>query len=275
MPYARAPLFMLVVIGVTLLGFWPSYFAVLGKAPWPFHAHGIAAGLWILMVTAQSLTARWRWFGPHHVIGRASLVLFPFLIAGLAAIIDLTGKSYVAGDDPVRALYGGAFLIGLLIAVAAYVVLFYGALRQRRKVWLHAGYMLATPLILWESPFSRVLNGVVPALAITGPRDFPNIISAILWADLSALVFCLALRWRVGPRAQPFALAAGFIAAQMAAMAYLGSAQPVLALLTLLGRMPSALVIATGFAIGAATSWMGWQAGKAGARPAPRMARLA
>lgn len=275
MPYARAPLYMLLVIAVTLLGFWPSYFGVLGTAPWPFHAHGIAAGLWILMVTAQGATARWRWFGWHHAIGRASLILFPFLIAGLGAIIDLTGKSYVAANDPVRVLYGGAFLIGLLVAVSAYVVLFYSALRDRRKLWLHAGYLLATPLILWESPFSRVLNALVPALGIAGPQDFAHILSAILWADLSAVLFCLVVRWQVGPRARPFAVAAGFILAQMAAMAFLGNAPPVLALLALIGRMPSAAVIAIGFAIGAATSWLGWQAGKTGARPSARLAKLA
>jgi hypothetical protein len=37
-------------------------------------------------------------------------------------------------------------------------------------------------------------------------------------------------------------------------------------LLVLTGNQPSATVVLTGFAIGAATSWAGWQVGK---RPAP------
>jgi hypothetical protein len=37
-------------------------------------------------------------------------------------------------------------------------------------------------------------------------------------------------------------------------------------LLVVIGNVPSATVVLTGFAIGAATSWAGWQVGK---RPAP------
>jgi hypothetical protein len=40
------------------------------------------------------------------------------------------------------------------------------------------------------------------------------------------------------------------------------------ALLFELGRVPSAAVVLAGFAIGAATSWAGWQAGKRPAIPA-------
>lgn len=267
MPYPRAHLYVMVVIAVTVLGFWPTYFSVLGQGPWQFHAHGIAAGLWILMVAAQGWTAQQRWFGVHGAIGKASLILFPFLIGGLAAIIDLTGKSYVAGGDPVRTQYGGAFLIGLVVAVCAYLFLFQAALRHRRKTWVHAGYMLATPLILWESPFSRVLNMVMPGLQIAGPQDFDRILPSILWADASALLFCLVVRWRVGARAQPFVVAAGFIAAQMVAMAFMGNLPPVLQMLTMIGRTPSVLVVAIGFGAGAVASAAGWRAGRRPARP--------
>lgn len=267
MPYPRAHLYVMVVIAVTVLGFWPTYFSVLGQGPWQFHAHGIAAGLWILMVAAQGWTAQQRWFGVHGAIGKASLILFPFLIGGLAAIIDLTGKSYVAGGDPVRTQYGGAFLIGLVVAVCAYLFLFQAALRHRRKTWVHAGYMLATPLILWESPFSRVLNMVMPGLQIAGPQDFDRILPSILWADASALLFCLVVRWRVGARAQPFVVAAGFIAAQMVAMAFMGNLPPVLQMLTMIGRTPSVLVVAIGFGAGAVASAAGWCAGRRPARP--------
>jgi len=141
---------MLAVIGVILIGFWPTYFAVAGTSPWQFHAHGIAASLWVLMVTAQSWTAHRKVQLPiHRAVGIASLFLFPFLIGGLCAIIDRTGKGFVAADDPVRVMLGGSFLIGLAVAIAAYVTVYYRALKYRRKVWVHAGYMLATPLILF------------------------------------------------------------------------------------------------------------------------------
>ena len=268
MPYPRAHYWVLLVIAVTVAGFWESYFSTFSQGPWQFHAHGVAASIWIMLVATQSWTAHRRQFAWHAAAGKASLLLFPFLIGGLAAIIDLTAKGFVAGEGATRALFGGSFLLGLLLAIAAYVALFYRALKYRRKVWLHSGYMLATPLILWESPFSRLMIAFVPGLGIAGPQDFPHIIESIMWAMASAIAFCLVVRWRVGERGQPFVVAALFIAAQMVAMGQLGDLAIVRSSLAAIGHVPSFAVIAAGFAVGALTSWAGWNAGKRPAVPA-------
>lgn len=266
MPYKHAPYYVLAVIAVIVAGFWGSYFSVWGNVPWQFHAHGIAASIWVLMVLAQSVTIHKEQLPLHRAVGKASLILFPFLIGGLAAIIDLTGKGFVSGDGVTRQMFGGQFLVGLALAIAAYVVLYYRALKFRRKVWLHAGYMLATPLILFESPFSRILGSWMPGLIVHGPQDFHLIMPSIEWAMAVELVFIAALWWRFRDRANPFLVAAGFIVAQMLAMGLMADNAVLEQLLVMIGNLPSATVVLTGFAIGAATSWAGWQAGK---RPAP------
>src|SRR3546814_15363117 len=86
-----------------------------------------------MMVFAQSWTAHHR-LPLHRAVGLSSLLLFPFLIGGLAAIIDVTAKGYITADHPVRVMFGGPFLIGLALAVAAYVPVYYRALKCRRKV---------------------------------------------------------------------------------------------------------------------------------------------
>ncbi len=268
MPYKNAPYYILAVIAVILAGFWTSYFAPFTTVPWQFHAHGIAASIWVLMVLAQSMTIHKGQLPIHRAVGKSSLILFPFLIGGLAAIIDVTGKGFVEGGDAVRTMFGGAFLAGLVVAIAAYVVLYYRALKYRRKVWLHSGYMLGTPLILWESPFSRVMIDYLPSFAINGPQDFPRIMPAILWAMATAVAFCLVVRWRVGERATPFIVTAAFIVAEMVAMGLMGDLAIVRSALVVIGNAPSAAVVLTGFAIGAATSWIGWQAGKRSVMPA-------
>jgi hypothetical protein len=171
MPYPRAHYYMLGVVAIIVAGFWPSYFSVWTNVPWQFHAHGVAASIWVSMVAAQSWTAHNKQLPLHRAIGKSSLFLFPFLIAGLAAIINRQAMNYVAGD-PVHLLYGPAFMAGTMVAMAAYVTVYYRALKYRRKVWVHAGYMLATPLILFESPFSRAAAFVVPAFQVNGPADF-------------------------------------------------------------------------------------------------------
>ena len=275
MPYRHAHYYVLLCIAVIVAGFWPSYFAQWGAVPWKFHARGVAASIWVIMVLAQTLSVHKSQLPLHRAVGKSSLLLFPFLIGGLAAIIDLTGKGYVAGDGPVRTMFGGAFLIGLAVAIAAYVLLYYRALKYRRKVWLHSGYMLATPLILWESPFSRIMAGFVPGLTIHGPEDFHRILPGIEWAMATALIFCAVVRWRVGPRAEPFTVAGVLIAIEMVAMGLMGDLAIVTWLLVLIGNTPSAMVVGAGFALGAATSWAGWQAGKRPAVPVAAAAQAA
>jgi hypothetical protein len=268
MPYKRAPYYVLACIAVIIGGFWPSYFSTWTNVPWQFHAHGIAASIWVLMVLMQSWTVHKEQLPLHRAVGKASLLLFPFLIGGLSAIIDLTGKSYVTGEGLTRQMFGGQFLIGLAIAIAAYVVLYFRALKFRRKVWVHSGYMLATPLILFESPFSRLMAGFVPGLTIRGPQDFGRIIPSIEWAMAVELVIVAVLWWRFRDKARPFLVAAGFILAQMLTMGLLAHNALLEALLRIIGNVPSAAVVLTGFTIGALTSWAGWQAGKRPAVPA-------
>jgi hypothetical protein len=263
MPYAKAPYFMLVVIGVILLGFWPSYFATFGGSAWQFHAHGVAASIWVLMVTLQSWSGQHKSrFALHRSVGQASLWLFPFLMAGLFAILDHAGKGFVPHNDPFRETLGGSFAIGVMVAAVAYVVLFYRALKFRRSVWVHAGYMLSTPLILFESPFSRVLGMFIPAFMVRGPQDIGRILPSILWSMALELAIVATLWLVYRGRAKPFLVAGGLIAAQMIAMGPLGGLPVWRTLLTAVGNAPSALIWAIGFAIGAATSWAGWQAGK-------------
>ena len=267
MPYRNAPYYILAVIAVIIAGFWPSYFAKWGDVPWQFHAHGIAASIWVLMVLAQSWTVHKEQLPLHRAVGKSSLILFPFLIGGLAAIIDLTGKMVVATPDPVRTMFGSSFVVGLALAIAAYVTLFYRALKYRRKVWVHSGYMLATPLILFESPFGRILNMVVPGLAIRGPDDLHLIMPSIEISMAVELLVIAVIWFRFRDKARPFLVAGGFIVAQMVTMGVLARSPVLMPILRAIGNTPSAVLVITGFAIGALTSWAGWNAGKRPAVP--------
>ena len=271
MPYRHAPFYVLICISVIAAGFWPSYFAKWTDVPWQFHAHGIAASIWVTMVLIQSWIVHKEQLPLHRAVGKSSLILFPFLIGGLIAIIDLTAKGYVAANDPVRVMFGGQFLIGLAIAIAAYVTLYFRALKYRRKVWLHSGYMLATPLILFESPFSRLLGMYVPGFVVAGPQDFPLIMDSIIWSMALELAIIAAIWLKYREKAVPFLVAGGFIVAQMLTMGLMGDVALLKSLLVALGGVPSAAVWLTGFAIGALTSWMGWEKGKRQLVPAQAM----
>ena len=262
MPYPRAPYYMLGLIAVILVGFWPSYWAVAPSVPWQFHAHGAAASTWVLLVTAQGWTAqRKNQLQLHRTLGKASLFLFPFLIAGLAAIIDRQALDYLAGD-PANLAYGPGFLTGTMVAMAAYVTVYYRALKYRRKVWVHAGYMLSTPLILFESPFSRAASFVFPPFHVKSPADFSPILVSIEWSEVLVLLFIAAIWWRVRDKARPFLVTAGFVVVEMAALVLANDFPVVKQLDVFIGHTPGPPIWFIGFMIGALTSWAGWEAGR-------------
>ena len=262
MPYPRAPYYMIGVIAVILIGFWPSYFTVARTVPWQFHAHGMAASLWVLTVTAQSWTAQHKnQLQFHRAVGKASLFLFPFLTGGLAAIISRQGEDFVAGD-PVNLLYGPGFMLGTMVAIAAYVTVYYRALKYRRKVWIHAGYMRSTPLILFESPFSRIMGLYIPRFQVHGPADFPHIMETILWSCAIELAIIGFIWWRVRDRAKPFLVTGGLIIVEVLALVFANEFPVLKRFDTLIGHAPGAPIWLMGFTIGALTSLAGWQAGK-------------
>jgi len=86
--------------------------------------------------------------------------------------------------------------------------------------------------------------------------------ASIEWSEVLVLVFIAGLWWRVGEKARPFLVTAGFVVVEMLAMGLASDFVVVKQFDTFMGHLPSATIVLTGFAIGAATSWLGWQAGK-------------
>jgi hypothetical protein len=115
----------------------------------------------------------------------------------------------------------------------------------------------------------------VPGLTIRGPQDFDRIIPSIEWAMAIELAIVAMLWFRFRDKASPFLVAGGFIVAQMLAMGLMQDVALLKSMLAVIGHAPSAAVVLTGFAIGAATSWAGWQAGKRPAVPATGAAQPA
>jgi hypothetical protein len=272
MPYRLAPYFVGFVLLVIMTGFWASYFGAPGAVPLAFHVHAISSMTWLTLLIVQQVAIQRRAVELHRMLGKASFVLFPFLIFGFVMIINLTAGNYAAGDGPVTMALGPSFGIGMGIAIVAYLALFYLALKHRRNVKLHAGYMLATPLILFESPFSRVMDSYLPWMNVIG-SDFPHaILDTIAISDAMVAAFALAL-WAMNRKhGAPWLIAAGFAAFQGVVMWFAPFVPAITAGFAAYAAIPPAVTLALGIAAGAATAWLGWEAGKTPARPRPATA---
>ncbi len=145
--------------------------------------------------------------------------MFPFLILGFMMITNVSAARYVAPDAGAGIqLLGPSFGIGMGIAIAAYLTLFYLALKHRHNLKLHAGYVLVTPLILFESPFSRIIGDYLPWTNVIGSEGPRQVLDTIFISDGLAIVFALALWTRNRKHGAPWLVAAGFMGLQAAAM---------------------------------------------------------
>lgn len=266
MPYKHAHYYVGAVLLVILAGFWTSYFSVIRTSPFAFHFHAFASTSWLLLLIAQSVAIHRRHHAFHRTMGKASFALFPALIVGFVLIINVSAARYASGDDPFMNALGPAFVVGLGLAMAAYLTLYYNALRHRRNVKLHAGYLLATPVILFESPFGRVIGEYLPWMNVIGSEGPRAVLDGIAISNALMIAFVLALYFRDRRHGAPWLVAAGFMAFQTWAM-WTAHAWPVVreAFLAYAG-LPAPLTVLAGALAAIAVTWAGWQNGKPASR---------
>lgn len=263
MPYRHAHYFVGMVLLVIMGGFWASYFSrVGGEMPLAFHVHALTSVAWLLLLIVQHVAIHRRANALHKQMGLASFVLFPLLILGFTMIINLSAQRFVAAENPFILHNGPAFGIGMAVAIAAYLTLFYQALKTRRNIRLHAGYMLATPMILFESPFSRLMDALFPWMNIIGSEGVHAVQDTIVVSDAIMIAFAMVLYFRDRKHGAPWLVASFFMALQAITMWFAPFVPVIGRVFGAYAAIPPAVTLSLGLALGAAAAWLGWEAGK-------------
>ena len=267
MPYKYGHYFVAFTLAITVGGFWASYFTASGPMPLAFHVHAVTAMAWLAFLLVQSVTIHSRRNALHKTMGQASFALFPLLMLGFVAIINLSASRYHAQESPFIMELGPAFGIAMVIALAAYLTLFYNALKQRRNIKLHAGYMLATPLILFESPFSRLMEYLFPWMNFIqsgGPRD---VLDTIAISDTLVAAFAMVLYFRDRKHGAPWLMAAAFVMLQAVVTWFAPDMTFLNAPFKAYAQIPGSITLAAGALAGIAVTYFGWVAGSRPAAP--------
>ena len=260
MPYRHAHYYLLLLFPLTALAFWPSYFGQFRASPYAFHVHGITASLWIALLAVQSWSIHHRRNGLHRSLGLASFALFPFFVGGGFLVLQTMAIKFEAKADPFYAMFGAR--LGALDTLSSFALpaLFYMALKQRRKVHLHARWMLATVFFLIPPIVSRLMPAL-PPLAITGPETFYRFGYGIHIAFALTAAFAIALAARAPKHGRPWLVVAGLVAAQAVLFQTVGQTQVWGRLYASLGEVPVPLLVSISFAVSVAAIWAGWLAG--------------
>lgn len=260
MPYRTAPYWIAALVALTLWGFWPSYFSILGTAPWGFHLHGITAMAWLFLLAAQSWSAHARKFALHRMLGKVSFVAYPAFLAGGVAVVWSMAAATAAGDIFYQS-YGARLATMDIASMLLSAYLYYKALADRGKVQLHARWLLSTAVLLLPPILGRVISHTAPAFAMHGPPDFYLFAWPTRIASVIAVAFTLWLAATAPKYGRPFRITAAVLAGQAILFETLGILPAWDAAFRALGALPLApLLLAAGLA-GVAIDVVGWQAG--------------
>ncbi|MDJ0759211.1 MAG: hypothetical protein QNJ19_07425 [Woeseiaceae bacterium] len=273
MPYRKAHYFIALTLVVIVIGFWGSYFQPFSSVPLAFHVHAGTAIAWVVLLLFQHWSIHNRKRHLHKTAGLLSLALFPFLIVGFVMIVNTSAVAFIESEERGAFSLGPSFGLSMLFAIIAYLVLYYLALRHKRNVFLHSGYMLTTPLVLFESPFSRIMLKYLPFMIFTG-SDFPQrILDAIAISMGLSIAFAIWLYRRDKKYGTPFLVAAVLMALQAVSMLAGAHSEWVREAFRRYAEIPEAMTIVVGFLLGAAVSWAGYRS--SGQRPTSNPAAAA
>lgn len=269
MPYRHAYLFVLAIFPLAGLAFWRGYLSTFASASPEFHAHGITATLWVMLLAAQSWTIHNGQRAAHRVLGVGSLALFPLFLAGGSAIFIGMADRFVAAETPFHAMYAPRLAWLDVVSVAGFAWFYFEGLRTRTQVQAHARWMLATTIFLLPPIFGRLAPAALPMLQPTGLEDFWKLGVGFQLANVLTAVIAFALALHSGKHGRPFA-AAGVLTV-LSALFYqfvggTGSWRSLFGLAAELPWAPVALAAAAGGVAVAAAGWMSGGRGRIGPR---------
>ena len=266
MPYRKAWLWVLVLLVLTFVAFWPGYFAELAAETNAHHAHAASAVLWMILAIAQSWTAHHKQLALHRKTGLAIFLLFPFFLVAGMWVIHVEATTLAGDFTSLEGKQIAHFGFFDPLANGAFALLFWAGLKYRHKVHLHARYMLATLLFVISPIGFRLLPILIPFFRPDG-----NFSYSMAGGNLIALIVTLYLYRQAPQHGRPFLIAAGFIVAQAITFDTLGlipAWAPMFASVSYV-NLPFLLVLTGIASVGIA--WHGWVAG---ARPAASKAAL-
>jgi hypothetical protein len=166
-PFGGAITMAVIAILVTLIGFWRTYFSILGQVDLAHMVHGAASTGWLVLVLVQASLIRNRRYKWHRVVGWSSLLLFAVLLVSSWHMLALmlSGKSGVPYD------FAKLFALSDVTAVPLMILAYGAAIVFRKDRHVHSRLVSVT-----------LVAGLLPAIA----RMFN-----LVWRGPEGLIFAM------------------------------------------------------------------------------------
>jgi len=131
---------ILLLLAVSVLGFWKPYFSRLTAVQGMAHVHALMMLAWIGMLVVQPMLVRARQLAWHRRVGRASYVVVPLMVISALALAQLRMRTV-----PPQMLHVQQFILYLGVSASLLFVVIWGAghplpPRHRAACALHGGH---------------------------------------------------------------------------------------------------------------------------------------
>ncbi|WP_026374712.1 hypothetical protein [Aestuariibacter salexigens] len=257
MPYKTAHFYLLALIPITVLAFWPSYFGVLNKAPLAHHLHGITGTLWIVLLAAQVWSIHSRRTQMHRTMGKSLFVLVP-IMNGAFAMVSLQGAQKFVSGAIFYDMFGKALLTVDILLTFITPMLVMLALMYRRNIRLHSAFMLSSIMGLLPPILSRLFAAIMPGMTIRGPDTLYRFEYCLQLSILVTALMCFYLYWRNRKDGWPWLMVAGMTVLYFAIYATLGQQAWWDAVVRQISEFSMLSAFVSGMLIGALACVFGW-----------------
>ena len=189
--------FLVLLLGLAVVAFWPSYLATFPAGDAHVHTHAALMLLWFGLLFVQPMLVRSGRLDLHRTLGRLSCVLVPLI--ALQSLLLAHARIQLLDDAVMQA--EGHFLFLPLAGAWLFLAAWALGVAHRRRTPMHARFMLGTALALIDPVVARLLFFFAPPL--------PHLLlySAIGYGLTDALLLVLLLRERPGsPARRAYAL---------------------------------------------------------------------
>jgi hypothetical protein len=199
----------LLAIAVTLIGFWRTFFAILGNVDFAHMVHGASSTGWLVLVLVQAGLIRSGRFKWHRVLGWSSLLLFAVLLVSSWNVLALmlSGKSGVPYD------FAKLFALSDVTAVPLMIIAYGAAIVLRKDRHVHSRLVSVTLLAGLLPAVARMFN-----LIWQGPEGLIFAMHPSYIFVLTILAAAIFADWRNDRLRWPFPLAFGWFTLAYAAL---------------------------------------------------------
>ncbi|MFV1997950.1 MAG: hypothetical protein ACC641_08045 [Acidiferrobacterales bacterium] len=145
--------YFVILLVLTLVGFWKSYFSKLpGEIDSYIHFHAVTMLLWLGMLITQAFLISHHKRLLHKIVGRFSYALVPVLVVSLVLLAHSQITIHEYGIT-----YTRLYILFLQLSLLAIFMIAYGlAITYRKSPSRHARYMISTSLTLIDPAVARI-----------------------------------------------------------------------------------------------------------------------